>query len=428
MSDTALPALDRTPVDILTLATGRDTPPSSFAYDRRAHSEEAHKVRSMIKRFMGEDTAPNPELAHEMGVGLWQGDALSDPAMMAIAAAGLNPHTVIERLLEGGLDALDSPPKEVVALWQQATSIPDWLDWETLEYGAEVYRRYGVAGFQFQGVATIPGYLNESIALTLMSTGQYADDTAFKRFLLTCNFWMETSDKGGMRPGAPGWKVAMQVRMLHSLIRRTVLKRPRWEAERLGMPISSTIMLGAPMISSYLLGQQMKILGYAASDDDIAAMMHLWRYIAYVMGVDDRHFPKSHSEAAQLLHDTHCLWEETTPDEGIQLSQSFMNAFRNRAKAQADLESWRDYHRAIAQSFFFVPAPVRKTVGTPDPRFWACLHWMTAFPRNRLIGALSYAAPAFNRWRDRRVSRRRRAWVERELNAASLVYRPQPKY
>lgn len=117
-----------------------------------------------------------------------------------------------------------------------------------------------------------------------MLTGQYSDKTAFTRYLLTCNFWMQVSEKGGMRVFAEGWKVAIRVRLLHTLIRQAVLGSGKFDIDKLGMPINQVGLLGAPVPSAAGMGYFMRILGYKVSDVEIDDMLHLWRYIAYLMG------------------------------------------------------------------------------------------------------------------------------------------------
>jgi len=52
------------------------------------------------------------------------------------------------------------------------------------------------------------------------------------------------------------------------------------------MPISQFAMLGTLLLSSFAPGMQLKLIGYLPADDDIAAMMHHWRYVGYLKSLE----------------------------------------------------------------------------------------------------------------------------------------------
>lgn len=414
----------------LNLANGRELPPKNFAYVDLVKSSNAAKARKLSKTLFSYKPENRPAEAFQLGMASWRGDALADRALLAMEAKNENPMSVIDTFLEQGIDGLDNPPEEFRTLWNQISVAPSWLDWDLLEHGAKVYRRYGVTGFQFQGIASIDGYRLESIGKTLMSTGQYADDTAFKRFLLTCNFWTEISEPEGMRNFSAGWKTALRVRLLHTLIRRAVMSSPNWNAEELGMPINQVGLLGAPLISSVMIGYLLKMLGYRPTDRDIDGMMHLWRYVSHIMGLEPGLFPETREEGLQLIYDMMNLEAMTDSPEGIELGSSFLRCFEptKELKGWEKISRWIEYKTNIAQTLFFVSPETRKLISAPNPKGWALLYWLWRFPTNFTVDTLRTHVNSFDQAYDKRVSAKRRAWLNRQISEADLVYRPQPKY
>ena len=150
-------------------------------------------------------------------------------------------------------------------------------------------------------MVSIEGCRKESIAQPLMATGQYSNDTAFHRFLLTCNFWTRVSEARGMALFSEGWKTAARVRLLHTLIRRRLLRSGKWDAGHLGMSINQVGLMATPVLGSLGMGEHMKLLGFAVSRDDIEAMMHFWGYVGKIMGLQEGLWPRNIEEGLQTL-------------------------------------------------------------------------------------------------------------------------------
>jgi hypothetical protein len=235
---------------------------------------------------------------------------------------------------------------------------------------------------------------------------------------------------GGMRVFGEGWRVALRVRLLHTLIRRAVFINARWDTERLGMPINQVGLLGAPLSSSLMLGKFTKVLGFRTTDAEIEAMMHLWRYVAYVMGYCSPHFPTTVEEGLQAVFNAFNLSPLSEHPDGIRLGKSFLAACKPtgmRAGRDKRLR-WREYRANIAMTLFFVLPETRRLIEAPDPRFWAAAYWLTHAPSHFIEDTRRRWSDAYAARLDERMSERRHAWVARQLGEADLVYRPQSKF
>ncbi len=114
-------------------------------------------------------------------------------------------------------------------LFEEFECDPEWLDWEQVERGARVFRRYGTSVFSFATTSTLEMYSESSIAKPLSLSGGYAGEAAHKRQLETVRFWIDITEPGGLRkrpPAARGRATAMRVRIMHVFIRRRLMKHP----------------------------------------------------------------------------------------------------------------------------------------------------------------------------------------------------------
>ncbi|MFE4961554.1 hypothetical protein [Streptomyces sp. NPDC056660] len=70
-----------------------------------------------------------------------------------------------------------------------------------------------------------------------------------------------------------GRRSAVFVRVLHAMIRHTLLPHPEGDRDRLAMPISQFAGTGTLPLSSFAPGMRLKLLGYRLTDADVEAMM-----------------------------------------------------------------------------------------------------------------------------------------------------------
>ena len=422
----------------LSLAEGRTAPPGAYDHRRATGTGADRLIRQVLRLYTGVKLEDDHAACQRLEMLNWRGDRLSDQALVELETLGMNPMRAIDTLLNEGIDGFTDPPESLRALWASISEEPDWLDWDKLEQGARVYRRYGVHGYHYQGVVSIEGYRKESIAQPLMATGQYSDDTAFDRFLLTCNFWTEVSHPGGMKLFSEGWKTAVRVRLLHTLIRRRVLQSENWDEAHLGMPINQAGLLATPMLGSLGMGYHMKLLGYAVSREEIEAMMHHWGYVARIMGLEDGLWPGSIEDGLQTLYNINRMEAQSSSEDSRRLGASFLECFKPEAVAGQkasgrrisrlfDAQRWRSwlqYRAVVAQSAFVISPMTRRFISGPNPLPWAIPYWLYLFPRNLGMSLLTRASKRIDEAYDRRVTRVRRDWMVRNLPAHLVAYQP----
>jgi hypothetical protein len=388
-------------------------------------------MKARLERFAKTSLDIPEELAVSFGRALNMGDRLGDAyidAAFAEPRGRAHARNDVEQALAGGIESVSDASPELVAMFEQITTDPEWLDWDKLEHGAEVFRRFGGELFPYFGIMTFPAYAMETIAKPLALTGAYTGGSAYGRFLETSRFWTDTAEPGAMRPGGVGLRSAVFVRILHSMIRHTVLPHPEWDRERLGVPINQVGMFGPQLLSTFVAGEHLKLLGYLSSDADIEAMLHLYRYIGYVMGAEPPWFPETVAEGflAQLLV---LLVEEQKPcADSWMLCRSFMDSFRPAADARGLNKAYGNlrYRAQLGHARFYLGKETFAETALPDPGLWRFAPMARVVP-NLTREVLRKTVPGVAGRIDQAHRKARHVYLEKNLDGGEAKFKPVDK-
>ena len=414
---------------------GRETTttsiPRAFAYYRLADSPQAQAMRWQFEKIAKSQLDLPDEVIRQFAIGLNTGDRLGDAyieAAFADRATKVRARSDVEQALKAGIGSVADPLPELVAMFEQIDTDPEWVDWDRVEHGAEVFRRYGSELYPYFGMITFAGYATRTINKPLALTGAYTGNSAFHRFLETCRFWTDTTEPGAMRPGGTGRRSAILVRVLHSIIRHKLLPHPEWDRAELGVPISQLGMFMTLMASSHFPGQQLKLLGYRPTDDDITALMHLWHYVGYLMGFELPWYPETVTDGfrAQLLI---TLAEE--PDFGPDtesLCQSFMNTYLPGAEVHGLHRAMGNlrYRAQLGHSRFYLGADLHKSSGLPDPGLWRYTP-LARFLPNFARETARRTIPGVGGWIDQVHRKARREYLNKHLEGGTAKFQPVDK-
>jgi hypothetical protein len=403
-----------------------DRSPSEFDAYWDALERPAFKRRRAVgRRVLGFDLVPPDETVREFAHGYYDADPVAE-AFVDEVYLGRSPNEgrrMLDQALRDGVDAVPDAPESMRRLFAESERDPDWLDPDRVEIGAKVFRRLGPAAFSFAGAGTLLAYTENSIVKPLALTGAYAGDTALNRFMETARFWIETTEPGGLDPGGAGRATAMRVRIMHVFLRRRLLKHPEWDLEAWGMPINQSEMTIPLLASSLMTGLALKPMGHRTSMREIDAMMHLWRYIGHIMGVQPRRFPQTVREGIQLSTMYMVKRAHQAGDDGRELVESYPRAFAPRAGTP-----WRkrvrdevNYRAQLGYTRFFLPGGFYRRYDMPQPWPWA-LHPLVQFPVNFVASTLGrrsrrvgHALERYQRWR-------RERWWQNEMGDRQAAF------
>lgn len=211
---------------------------------------------------------------------------------------------LLDQALERGIDAIPDAPDSMRALFEEFERDPDWLEPDQVARGARVFRRYGTSVFSFATTSTLEMYSESSIAKPLSLSGGCAGEAAHKRQLETVRFWIDISEPGGLDEGPPvarGRATAMRVRIMHVFIRRRLFDHPEWDLDAWGVPISISDAALTLMGGSVVPGLALWSVGHQTTRGEIEALLHYWRYVGHLLGVQPSWYPQTFEEAVQLM-------------------------------------------------------------------------------------------------------------------------------
>lgn len=196
---------------------------------------------------------------------------------------------MLTQACDHGVENVPGAPPELVAFIKDMERIPDWLDMKLVEEGARVDRNAAanLGPFIIRG-AFIATFMNKYAALPMAVTGTLSSQTAGRRVKDTATFFTTSVLPGALERFGPGFKSAAMVRLMHSMVRANVLRRPKdWDMSVYGIPIPQVDQMPAGLISVFLLSYKMIEEGRTEFTARERAMVELARYRCFLLGLPE---------------------------------------------------------------------------------------------------------------------------------------------
>ncbi|WP_438022929.1 oxygenase MpaB family protein [Sorangium sp. So ce233] len=207
---------------------------------------------------------------------------------------------LLEAALARGIDAVPDAPAELRALFAAVDHVPLWVDWEAVNRGGTAFLRTGMLGGILLAMqALILGYASPGGNKPLVFSGRLREQ-APRRLGETSRFVHAVSLAGGMRRSGEGFAITVKVRIMHAQVRRLIRASGRWKTELWGEPINQHDMVATALLFSVAVLDGFDKLGYHIPPAQKEDLVHLWRYVAHVIGVELELIPGSYAEARRL--------------------------------------------------------------------------------------------------------------------------------
>ncbi|MDH1011015.1 DUF2236 domain-containing protein [Pseudomonas nicosulfuronedens] len=362
-----------------------------------ADLSRARRTAAPIKRFLKAPCEPDAATWQTIGESLMVGDAPMDALVAWMFDIGLGSGMrLYEQALNQGITAIRDAPPALTDFFARVDTAPDWVDPQRLDEGARACGLSGLTGMRvLRDLGLLAGYQASGINRTLVLTGALEKGPQ-QRVAETTKWWIDCTRPGGMVRGAAGYRSTLHVRLVHALVRRRVSRLEAWDFTHYGLPVNQGDMHATYLAFSaiFLIGQRM--LGVVLSRGDREAIIHLWRYIAWLMGVEERWLCASENEAIRALY--HNLLSQAPPDDSSRIlgsalvDEPLQRHYANFAWLRGRLN--RAIHLSIAGTF--IDAHGRRALGLPA----GSLPWyplLTAPPRF-LFHCLLRACPGGRDW------------------------------
>lgn len=400
--------------------------PGEFRYFENGGTLPAEKARREVTRVLGYDPTLPDDVVRTWGETYYDADPTAEAFVeeVYLPRGQKEGRALVDRALAQGVASIPDAPASLVRLFDETEIVPAWVDWDEIELGARVFRRFGTHMFSFAGAVTLEAYRECSVAKPLAMTGAYTGESANRRFLETARFWVDVAKPSALRPGGKGRETALRVRLMHVFVRARLLRHPEWQLDAWGVPISQADALLTLLGGSAVPAVALKFLGYRTSDEETVAMMRFWRYVGHLMGVQPAFYPSTTKEAWGILLAARIKGCDRAGEDGKLLSRSYVASYAPRPDAHG-LERLRqavEYGLERGYVNMFVSSASRKHFGLPKAGPWA-LHPLAqaplVFARETVRRRVPWADDLWDAW----VRRDAERWVERRLGQEGAKFR-----
>jgi hypothetical protein len=373
----------------------RATAPRRHGIDPAGARRLARRIRWSIKG----DPEPTPERWRAIGESFTRGDAPMDRVVDWMMAEGIGrTKPLFDRALEHGIASVPDAPQVLRDLFAVLDVRPAWVKPELLLEGARICGIAGMTGLDvLRDFALVAGYQASAVNRTLILT-KALEKGQQKRIAETTKWWVDATRPGGLERFGDGFKSTIHVRLIHALVRRHVRAMPEWDEAMLGLPVNQGDMQATNLAFSvvFLMGQ--RSLGVIITRAEGAAVMHLWRYIGWLNGVEEQWLCDTERQGRVALYQN--VLSQPPPDESSRqlgsalVNEPLMHFYPNLRWLRGHWN--RAKHLSIARAY--LGAETMKALGMPHrhlpwyplltvgPRLlWHGLHRIVPGGRDRLI-------------------------------------------
>ncbi|KAI9820644.1 MAG: hypothetical protein M1827_005013 [Pycnora praestabilis] len=268
-------------------------------------------------------------------------------------------------------------------LWQEVNTIPDWVDWDQIDRGQQVFYRYGGAaltGLAYQSL--LGGMGAQRVVETLARTGGFSTKVARGRMYETTQHILQcTNSLDSIKPGGAGHASSLRVRLLHAAVRQRIMKlaqqRPDYyNIEEWGVPINDLDCIATiGTFSATLIWLSFPRQGIWLREQEVKDYVALWRLVAHYVGTPTKFFETPESARAVMES---LLVSEINPTE---TSKVLANNIIRSLEAQPPTYASRDFLFANARWLNGNELADSLGLGNPNMYYWAlvagqCLFFM----------------------------------------------------
>ena len=266
------------------------------------HMQQSNLLSMVLSHFSTKPLAPSYAEYLMLNKALVSGDTQMDAVVAWVMQNPKHNRKRFEQALYQGLSALSSPEPELVCFFEYIENRPLWVDEQRLNHAVNFTHRLGINnGFVLRDLSLMAGYLYPGFNQPLMLTGAL-NKQAGTRLAETTKWWMDITEATGLMRFHAGFTSTLYVRFIHSLVRFHLKQKKEWDSETWGLPINQfdLAMTNLAFSSVVLIG--IRALGIFPSQQEIENFLHFWRYIGWLMGVEEQWLVESEPEGWRFLY------------------------------------------------------------------------------------------------------------------------------
>jgi len=349
------------------------------------------------------------DLMQRLGHGFWEIDEVGEALAKAMRLPAGNPDRVtmaqVRQALAEGIDSVADAPPALRTFFDEVETVPEWVDWDLVEQGARCFRSLGQNSLDILlQLSLIGGYRFGGPTDLLVATGGLSGDSSMRRLGETQKWGVAISQPGGMRRGNEGFTATVHVRLMHALVNESFT--PKWDVERWGMPINQSDQAATLGLFNGVVLIGTRGLGARISKSDARAYMHLWRYIGWLMGVDEQWLMHTEREQHRLNYHVLLAQDDVTEAGGL-LANAIVDAQRTMHYDRfVGISRWVARERLLSMLTLLLGPSSMRDLKLPLRPPWAPAYVMVLNVfRYRLLGPAPRGREALIRWGDRVAQR-----------------------
>lgn len=325
------------------------------------------KTAPWQKLLLGRDLSPSRAEYDAVVGALWEGDAAMDALVNWMYEFGAGPsRKLFQQAVTQGVDSIPDAPEPLKAFFNSVEAEPVWLDRQLIKEGVDFIHGVGLAGpYVLRDLALMGGYLLSGFNHVLVMTGALNKDTSL-RIAETGQWWVDCTEHGGLDLFGAGYRSTLHVRLVHAMVRRALARNPKWDENQWGVPVNQIDMVATYLGFCVVMLGGLRQLGIPVTSRESKAVMHLWAYAGWLMGVDERWLVFSEKDGIVLL--SHTFMTQSRPDWTSQeLAKSLSKEPLERKYPNlASLRGKLAYHQHLSVSRFFLGKKKMQQLGLPD--------------------------------------------------------------
>jgi len=343
--------------------------PSSLKIPQRARPFDKARINTPAwQRYLfGRDLSPNREEYEAVVAACWEGDEQMDALVDWMFEYGPSKsRALFTQALEKGVASIQDPPEPLVKFFRHVETRPTWLDDKLLEDGVHFIHGIGMAAaYVLRDLALMGGYLLSGFNHVLVMTGALNKDASL-RIAETGQWWIDCTEFGGLERYSAGFKSTIHVRLVHAMVRRGLSKKPEWEADKWGIPVNQIDMVATYLGFCVVMLGGLRKLGIPVTPHESKAVMHLWAYAGWLMGVDEKWLVFNERDGVVLL--SHTFMTQSRPDWpsrelAVALAQEpLQRKYPNLSELRGKLA----YYQHLSVSRYFLGKEKMKQLGLPE--------------------------------------------------------------
>ncbi|MFT4187246.1 MAG: oxygenase MpaB family protein [Aeromicrobium sp.] len=380
----------------MTTDTVVTAPPTRF----RAAEQRGARIGRLV-RLAGGVKEVDEDLMATIGERFWAVDEVGAAVARAMRAGDDRVRMdQIHRALAEGIDAVPDAPSALRDFFAHVEATPEWVDMDLVNQGAQVFRRFGRnASDVLLQLSLIGGYRFGGPTDLLVATGGLTGDMTRRRLAETQQWTIAVTRHDALRPGGLGWRLTVHVRLMHALVNHRFDHHPDWDRERWGRPINQSDQAATIGLFASVVLLAVRALGVRVTREDSRAVMHLWKYVGWLMGVDDDWLTDSEREQHRLNYHILRAQDDVT-EAGALLSQSIVEAQSELSFGRfAAFHRWYAPRRLLSMLTAFIGRSGMRDLGLPARVPWATVLLIPAnLWRYQVLGRTAWGRGRIDRW------------------------------